>query len=57
MFHFIIYICQVISDKYFCCRVRKLIHWFVCAPVFDKFIMIVICFSRLFPVPLTAGES
>ena len=24
---------------------RKLIHWFVCAPAFDKFIMIVICFA------------
>ena len=27
---------------------RKLIHWFVCAPAFDKFIMIVISFSRYF---------
>ena len=27
------------------CSVRKLIHWFVCAPAFDKFIMIVICFA------------
>ena len=27
--------------------VRKVIHWFVCAPAFDKFIMIVIVFSSL----------
>ena len=26
---------------------RKVIHWFVCAPAFDKFIMIVIVFSSL----------
>ena len=34
-----------IENFYF--SVRKVIHWFVCAPAFDKFIMIVIVLSSL----------
>ena len=35
---------KIILDYF---SVRKVIHWFVCAPAFDKFIMIVIVFSSL----------
>merc|ERR550519_2931403 len=35
------------SENKYTLAVRKLIHWFVCAPAFDKFIMIVISFSSI----------